>query len=682
MVAVLNHVSVVGLAAAPAVAVVATSTTPVTAPCNHVAGSSAVCAGAPTDGVVLSLPNGAKQCPGSGPMAACITNDAASKATPGSASTPDGQTACSASPDVITFTSPAACSDSALPAPATTPDPSTQSPIPSVVPSVPQSTLQPAAAILRLELSTDSPSPSPGDKIVLKATASTTVSGTGTEIEIFDKTTGTLAGACAQQSQCLVAYAATSGVHTFQAFITAPTSHVPTDNSTVAASNTLTAKWLSVTLVANTSAVGPDKPITITATSTVPLENTGYELQLFDVDSNARLTYCTHGASCSTSMTQSTSGRRNVIATLARPSTTFPAPDAQAQSQLLPLTWLSVTLDGRTSGGVGSPVYLSASANADLASTPWSLGIFDQEGHLVGQPCKAATCDALVSLPSGATPHYTAEIGAVPPVSAGGILGHVLQKIAGPDVLVDIQAKSAAIQPSRLLWGVDSCKSFTDDPNGATGLYPQIAGSLGTPDFWGRYLTDTVCPGISWAEISAAYQKHMGILPIYNDYPCSNVSGYGTGQSYAASAVDAAHFLHIPAGTGLAIDIEPPGPACPGAANVDVGFLEGWYDGIIAANYTPVYYGNGTSGSEFASAWCVAGTQYPQILGSFVWSFEPSLLGNYNRATAPAYAPNQTGCGGFAGAWQYQIGSDSSTPDVDGDEAVTSLPLWYPTPWK
>ena len=34
---------------------------------------------------------------------------------------------------------------------------------------------------------------------------------------VLDQTTDTLAGACAQSSQCIVAYAATSGVHTFAA---------------------------------------------------------------------------------------------------------------------------------------------------------------------------------------------------------------------------------------------------------------------------------------------------------------------------------------------------------------------------------------------------------------------------------------------------------------------------------
>jgi hypothetical protein len=62
---------------------------------------------------------------------------------------------------------------------------------------------------------------------------------------------------------------------------------------------------------------------------------------------------------------------------------------------------------------------------------------------------------------------------------------------------------------------------------------------------------------------------------------------------------------------------------------------------------------------------------------AFLWSFEPSLLGTYTKATAPGYAPNWVGCGGDHAAWQYEL-SAGSTPEVDTDEALSRLPLWYP----
>ena len=245
--------------------------------------------------------------------------------------------------------------------------------------------------------------------------------------------------------------------------------------------------------------------------------------------------------------------------------------------------------------------------------------------------------------------------------------------------LVNIQARSASLQPSRLLWGVDSCKAFTSNTTASRGLYPQVRLAYGAPDFWGRYLTQTYnCPGISPAEIAAAAYKQMGILPIYNNYDCSSVSGYSTGLRYASEASAAANGLGIPAGRVLAIDIEPYGDQCPGAANVDSGFIQGWFDGITAANFAPMYYGNGTAGTEFASAWCRAVAARPEVaFGSYLWSFEPSLVGRFTKARAPQYSPMLPGCSANMAAWQYML-SSGGRADVDSDEAIAGLPLWFP----
>jgi hypothetical protein len=212
-------------------------------------------------------------------------------------------------------------------------------------------------------------------------------------------------------------------------------------------------------------------------------------------------------------------------------------------------------------------------------------------------------------------------------------------------------------------------------------IYQQVAGRFGTPDFWGRYLTDTGCPGISAPEIATAARLHMGLLPIYNEYNCSHVDGYATGHRYAVEATSAAASLGIPKGRVIAIDIEPYGDQCPGAVNVDAGFIQGWFDGVSDAGYAPTYYGNGTAGTEFASAWCAAVAAQPEVAThSYLWSFQPSLLGSFNKANAPGFAPYSPGCAGHMTAWQYQIDSSMSGPssDVDHDEALSTMPLWYP----
>ena len=295
-------------------------------------------------------------------------------------------------------------------------------------------------------------------------------------------------------------------------------------------------------------------------------------------------------------------------------------------------------------------------------------------------PCKNGnTCSASVAATSGSTPQFSAAIGAVPSTRNQSKLGQLLQKVTGPTTLIDVQARSAAIQPARLLWGVDSCKAFTGDPTGE--VLPGVQRALGNPDFWGRYLTSTVCPGLSWPEIYTAAKMRMGILPIYNDYNCSAVSGYDTGMGYAQVATSVAAHDTEPVGHVIAIDIEPPGEACPGAGNIDSGFIRGWYDGVTGAGYVPVFYGNGTAGSEFGAAWCQAQSEQQAISwDSYIWSFEPSLdSGGWSKANAPVWQPYETGCPDHLAAWQYQLGSNSPDPDVDADEALSTLPLWYPT---
>ena len=672
-----NQVSFVALAAAPPASMIVSGALHRGAPdcaasANDPTASQQGCAAAAADGPSLSLPRGSEQCPASGPGAAC-TEAAAAGPPPGVASTPDGQAPCPAATGNPAPSSPAACTDAVLPrsvSPTTVTSGSSIAPR-QVTPSVPVSTLRPTQPLQRLELNAGNAFLRAGDKAVLTATASASMTGTSSAIEIFDRTTRTLAGVCTQSNQCSVAYAAASGLHTFAAFVTRPGADMQAAGAGLA-SNEVGVTWLGITLASDSTLVAPGKQVTFTATSTFDVSKAGRVIVIYDNTTKQKLTYCSRGTTCSTSLTQAAGGVHEIVGWVPG------QPDAI--SQPITATWLGASLSGNsTYPQQGGTVHLTATANTDLTSTPWSLGIYDQDGQLVGQACKnGRTCSADVTLTSGDTASYSAVIGSLPPVSAPSPLSQVLSKVSGPSKLVDVQARSTAIKPTRILWGVDSCKAFTSSPTGADGLLPQVASRLGTPDFWGRYLTNTVCPGISAAETAAAAHLHMGILPIYNAYNCSNVVGYDTGKGYASAATAAAAGLGIPQGRVIAIDIEPPGDACPGAAGVDAGFIQGWYDGVAGAGYVPTYYGNGTGGSEFASAWCAAVAAQPAVGSySYLWSFEPSLLGSYNRANAPGYSPYETGCAGPMAAWQYQI-SAGSNPDVDHDEALSSLPLWFP----
>jgi Domain of unknown function (DUF1906) len=626
-------------------------------PATLCAPSAGVCSAADPEGLQLSLPDGSEPCPASGAGASCLTSQGANVA-PGTASTPDGQTPCPASSALST---PAACSD-----PVAQPTDGGR-PVgnPSVQPSVPVSTIRPPVSPSSVTLVSSAAAAVSGGSVLLTASASAAALRPGGALEIFDTTTDTLVGSCSQGTQCAVGYSADAGVHRFQAVVSAaPSGTIPPKSSV--ASDAVSVGWIGVTLATTQAALGPGKRAILTATSTVPVEQFGYSIQLLDGDRMTPLTYCSHGTNCSVSVSESASGAH-----------AFAASVGPATSAHVSVTWLSVALAGSPAYRLGGAVHLDATANADLTNTPWSIGILDEHGRLIAPPCTAATtCSADVSVTSATPPVFTAVVGAIPPAGEEGKVDQLDQQVTGPMTLTSIQAQSAPFQPARLLWGVDSCKAFTGDPTGE--VYPGVAGGLGTPEFWGRYLTTTMCPALSSAEVSMAHDMHFAILPIYNDYDCSNVAGYDTAVGYARAAVAAAQGLQIPLGRGLAVDVEPPGPYCSGA--VDAGFIHGWYDGVTGAGYVPIYYGNGTSGSEFASAWCQAqGEQNEIALGSFIWSFEPSLdSGGWSKSNQPGWGPYTTGCPDRVAAWQYQIDVFSPNPNIDSDEALSTLPLWYP----
>lgn len=656
-----NQATFAALAAAPPVAFL---TSPVVvANCQ-----SAACPVTPSSAAATSevtVPAGFQQCPDSGEGAAC-GHEVLAGATPGTPSTPDGLTACPTPAGKPVPASSAACAD-----PLTSSLGSTSGQLPAVQPSLPEDSLGIRWADQRLSLKATSPGLRAGQKVILTAAATLNVASSGAAIEIVDQTMGVVIGVCGQGSMCSVAYATQGGSRTFAAFILPPTATRPEAGAYLLASNQVKVDWLGVTLSSDNLAVGPGHAITLTAQSTIDVARSGHVLEIYDYTASKMLTYCSQGTTCSTSVSMSSSAAHVIVGYMSG------TPDAL--SSPVPATWLSVSLIASTVIQSNDSVALKASTNADLSKTPWSLGIYDRNGVLVSPLCKSGfTCTG--SSPASNSP-YTAVIGA--PGPAGLAQGLLRRVTSNPNqAMVNVQARSAAVEPARIIWGVDSCKAMTTDGTSVNGLYADVSYYIGAPGFWGRYLTDTVCPGISAAEVAVAHRLRLGILPIYNDYNCSAVSGYDAGSAYAAAATAAAANLGIPAGRAIAIDIEPPGDACPGAGNVDAGFIQGWYDGVTAAHYAPVYYGNGTAGSEFASAWCTAVSPTvgrPEIAaGSYLWSFQPSLISAGGKGNPPAFSPYQSGCAGNMVAWQYLLGSQGPNPDIDMDEALTSLPLWFP----
>jgi hypothetical protein len=657
--AIANHLTVVAIAA-PAIALspgLVHSTRSICTP-----GEGCVVQSVEAGDTSVTVPSGASPCPDSGPGASCVNSISPVGPSAGTVATPAGGATCANLDSKRIPSTPASCSDTLL-------DPTGGSKSGTtgqvVAPSVPVSSLG-SHGPDRVALTSDRAALRSGGQVLLTATANGSVTATGLALEIFDRSSHQVVAACAQGSQCSVAYAASGGNHDFIAYIMPAAKTIP-GAGTALASNHLTVAWVQSGIAANRTVVAPGQAVTLTATSSLDVHESSRWLEIYDITTNTRLTYCSHGTVCSTSVKEPTGGVHEIVG--------YVNGSPEAVSPPVYVTWLGVSLSATSIGpSSGGYVYLKAVANADLTNTPWVVGIYDQQGRLVDHACKAgSTCSVQAWMSGSSTPSYTAVIGALPTSEA-----RPAKSASSPTGLVDVQARSVAIEPTHIMWGVDSCKAMTGDPSGE--IFPTIVSGMGTPQFWGRYLTDTVCPGISSAEVALAAKYHIGILPIYNDYNCSNVSYYGTGHDYAAAAVAAARRIGIPKGHVLAIDIEPYGAACPGAGSVDSGFIEGWYDGISQAGYIPVYYGNGTSGSEFANAWCATVGALPNIAqGSDLWSFEPSLVGDYSKVVAPGYAPYDTGCAGNIEAWQFQLGSNGSDGDVDQDEALSSLPLWYPS---
>ena len=611
----------------------------------------------------IELPTGAAQCPNSGAGAACTHADAAPQA--GSSAVPTGLTACPADEDKPAL-APGACT--AEPAPAMT---AGATPV-LLVPTTPTVSLRADGSVL-----------ASGATTLLTARSTPSVTGSPWAIEIFDATNRSLIGACMQQATCAVAYTGTAGRHSFVAYVMTPGQKLPSGGA-VASSNRVDVRWLGVTMaVSDPSIVPPGKPITFTASASEDVARIGYRIELRDTASGERLTFCSEGTTCSTSMVEPSARRRAVTAQLApqspanHPGSGSVVPTSGSVSG----TWLGVALASSTTAGTSAgSVALMATANADLSGTPWSIYIENEAGQVIGRPCNASTCSTNVAVGAKDNSRYRAVIARrIPDPAASGPLGLALNTVPAKTYHLEPQAISPLVQPTRLLWGVDSCKTSTSDPAGNSGLMAQVTSTLGTPGFWGRYLPNTPnCPGLSSTEVSAAHARHMGILPIFNDYDCSEVSGNATGSEYGLQAVQLARSDIIPKGVGIAVDIEPPGDWCPGAANIDKAFIEGWYDQLSRAGYAPAFYGNTSPGSEFAGAWCAAVAERPDIAyGSYLWSFEPSLITGHAAQSAPVWGPYNPGCPGHFVVWQYSL-SAGSTPDVDVDEATTQFPFWWP----
>ena len=126
---------------------------------------------------------------------------------------------------------------------------------------------------------------------------------------------------------------------------------------------------------------GQGKSVTLTATSTIDVQQSNRQLEIVDRTAGSRLTYCSRGTVCTTTMKQAAGSTHEIVAHVTG------APEAL--SSPVHVTWLGVSLSATSIGPKsGGTVYLKATTNTDLGPTPWVVAIYDQQGRLVEQPCK------------------------------------------------------------------------------------------------------------------------------------------------------------------------------------------------------------------------------------------------------------------------------------------------------
>ena len=107
----------------------------------------------------------------------------------------------------------------------------------------------------------------------------------------------------------------------------------------------------------------------------------------------------------------------------------------------------------------------------------------------------------------------------------------------------------------------------------------------------------------------------MGILPINNDYNCSAVVGYGTGQGYAQKPGRRPLQLDFVFRTAVRIATISSRQAmhAPAPPTRTVASVQGWLDKAVTAGYVPTHYGNGPEEANSPRPACAAVSAQPSV---------------------------------------------------------------------
>src|SRR5205807_7692120 len=124
------------------------------------------------------------------------------------------------------------------------------------------------------------------------APASSTVSGTGLALLIFDATTGTAVGSCTTGTTCTASVTQTSATsRPYNAYVATASTTMPPPNTQASASTSVnwTSQW-TATLAANNTTPVVATSVTLTATASPTVTGSPYVLSIFDATTNQLVT--------------------------------------------------------------------------------------------------------------------------------------------------------------------------------------------------------------------------------------------------------------------------------------------------------------------------------------------------------------------------------------------------------
>jgi hypothetical protein len=102
--------------------------------------------------------------------------------------------------------------------------------------------------------------------------------------------------------------------------------------------------WISITLAASPTSLPANNSATVTATASLDVGPTPFFIEVFDQTTGAAVVICGSGATCSSSVTQSSAGEHFYTAFVSAFSTTTPPPNIRATSNTVGVTWTPVTV--------------------------------------------------------------------------------------------------------------------------------------------------------------------------------------------------------------------------------------------------------------------------------------------------------------------------------------------------